>query len=627
MRQRLSASQPVRPSLEPARRVEGEGTGTIREDKEEHEEDAVGAQDEEDKNEENAGTDQEEDQEGRKPKMLPSPVGPSRREYEEHMCTHIPYRGWCPHCVRGKAPNAQHRRHRGDEDEKVIETHAPARIGLDFWFMSKDEEEGNRNPLVIMVDKQSKQHVSYAIGSKSVSDWIVRLLCESLETWGYAGKPLIIRTDGEPAIKALRRSISGFRQDNTQPEDVPPGEHESMGFVECMVKSTRNQFKTMRDALEYKIGREIPMSAHVIQWMVRWASGALSRYQIGSDGRTAYERLKGRRCRIPICSFGERVLYKELHSKGRDRRNKAVCDWKYGVYLGLAFRSNSAIIGTRDGVIRAYAVKRRPVERRWSYEEVTGVTGTPGAPDPKKPGKSQVPIRVEARIEEEIQDEDVPEVAKEGARPRRWRIRKADFEKMGYTKGCEGCRHTQAGMKGTHRGHSEECRKRIEEELRKTPEGKRRIEEAQDRFTAHEERQMEAEQQDTSGGGDQKRPGVTHVQEASTAHRRLAEGKNTADEDDAEESVDTLAHIMAKVLMGADVTEIYSQERVTKMARRYGLKAGIAMDLVNGYDFNKIEDRKRAWTHLKEQKPLFLIGSPSCTEFSVVQNSNKRQVQ
>ena len=107
--------------------------------------------------------------------------------------------------------------------------------------------------MVIMVDKQSNQHVPYAIGSKSVSDWIVRLLCESLETWGYAGKPLIIRTDGEPAIKALRRSISGFRQDNTQPEDVPPGEHESMGFVECMVKSTRNQFKTMRDALEYKI--------------------------------------------------------------------------------------------------------------------------------------------------------------------------------------------------------------------------------------------------------------------------------------------------------------------------------------------------------------------------------------
>ena len=46
-------------------------------------------------------------------------MGPSRREYEDQMCIHIPYRDWCPHCVRGKAPNAQHRRHRGYEDEKV----------------------------------------------------------------------------------------------------------------------------------------------------------------------------------------------------------------------------------------------------------------------------------------------------------------------------------------------------------------------------------------------------------------------------------------------------------------------------------------------------------------------------
>ena len=27
---------------------------------------------------------------------------PSRREIEEHMATHIPFRSWCPHCVRGK---------------------------------------------------------------------------------------------------------------------------------------------------------------------------------------------------------------------------------------------------------------------------------------------------------------------------------------------------------------------------------------------------------------------------------------------------------------------------------------------------------------------------------------------
>lgn len=111
---------------------------------------------------------------------------------------------------------------------------------------------------MIMVDKQKKQHVSYAVGSKIVSDWVVRLLCEDLDTWGYVGKPLILGTDWEPSIKAWRRSISGFRQDNTQPAYFPPGEHESMGFDECMVKSTRKQFKTVRDALESKSEIEIP---------------------------------------------------------------------------------------------------------------------------------------------------------------------------------------------------------------------------------------------------------------------------------------------------------------------------------------------------------------------------------
>ena len=28
-------------------------------------------------------------------------VKPSKEEWENHMRTHIPYRKWCPHCVRG----------------------------------------------------------------------------------------------------------------------------------------------------------------------------------------------------------------------------------------------------------------------------------------------------------------------------------------------------------------------------------------------------------------------------------------------------------------------------------------------------------------------------------------------
>jgi hypothetical protein len=48
---------------------------------------------------------------------------------------------------------------------------------------------------------------------------------------------------------------------------------------------------------------------------------------------------------------------------------------------------------------------------------------------------------------------------------RRFRIRKEDLEKFGYTAGCPGCK---AANRGTTAGnHAEECRKRLAEELEK----------------------------------------------------------------------------------------------------------------------------------------------------------------
>ena len=35
------------------------------------------------------------------PKLLPSPVVPSKQEIAEHEVSHIPPRPWCPHCGAG----------------------------------------------------------------------------------------------------------------------------------------------------------------------------------------------------------------------------------------------------------------------------------------------------------------------------------------------------------------------------------------------------------------------------------------------------------------------------------------------------------------------------------------------
>ena len=115
---------------------------------------------------------------------------------------------------------------------------------------------------------------------------------------------MIIRCDGEPAIRLIRQSVALFRKGKTVPEDIPPGEHEQMGFVEAMVKSTRNQFKTFRISLERSLGEGLPGDTPAPQWLIRWSSMTLTRYQVGTDGKTGYERLKNRICDMNICAFG-----------------------------------------------------------------------------------------------------------------------------------------------------------------------------------------------------------------------------------------------------------------------------------------------------------------------------------
>jgi hypothetical protein len=80
--------------------------------------------------------------------------------------------------------------------------------------------------------------------------------------------------------------------------------------------------------------------------------------------------------------------------------------------------------------------------------------------------------------------------------------------------------------------------------------------------------------------------------------------------------------IIAATILGVDITEVYSPERVAEVARRYGLVAGSSMDLTTGFDFTKESDRQLAWKRVKEETPFVLIGSPPRTYFSMLQELN-----
>eukprot|EP00972_Heterocapsa_arctica_P042629 6284415-Heterocapsa_arctica.AAC.1 len=70
--------------------------------------------------------------------------------------------------------------------------------------------------------------------------------------------------------------------------------------------------RTVKSALEFRIGATIRPTDVVIPWLVEHASQLYSRYRIGRDGRTPVERNRGRAVRRPVCEFGEQVLYMPL---------------------------------------------------------------------------------------------------------------------------------------------------------------------------------------------------------------------------------------------------------------------------------------------------------------------------
>ena len=105
----------------------------------------------------------------------------------------------------------------------------------------------------------------------------------------------------------------------------------------------------------------------------------LSIFKVGEDGKTAYQRQTGKRCITEVVPFADIVWYRELQASG-DRKRSLATKWKTGVWLGHARNSAEVLVGTPDGVVRAWAVRRRPAEERWNCDIIKRMPATPRDP-------------------------------------------------------------------------------------------------------------------------------------------------------------------------------------------------------------------------------------------------------
>ena len=102
------------------------------------------------------------------------------------------------------------------------------------------------------------------------------------------------------------------------------------------------------------------------------------------------------------------------------------------------------------------------------------------------------------------------------------------------------------------------------------------------------------------------------------------EVKENADVDMVVNAIQKIENMEKKEVNSVDVVELFSPPRVTKVAGELGLRAGMAMDLTNGWDFSLERHRQAAERYIRLVKPWIVIGSPECRMFSQLQHISRK---
>ena len=147
-------------------------------------------------------------------------------------------------------------------------------------------------------------------------------------------------------------------------ESSPVGSSQSNGFIERAIQDEEGHIRTIKMDLESRIKGKIPSSHDIVPWLIEYAAVLINWGQVGADGKTAYERLKGKKASLPGLQFGERVLWK-TNVVPKDRKHKMDSNWQDGVYLGQGTVSGEYLVGAKEGVFRPRTVQKVPVEKRW----------------------------------------------------------------------------------------------------------------------------------------------------------------------------------------------------------------------------------------------------------------------
>ena len=170
--------------------------------------------------------------------------------------THLPFRSWCPHCVSGKAPDRSHKKRENHDDKRIPE------IVFDYVFLASAEDD-ETIPIQVARDRRTQMLFAHVVPRKGmVCHHGADAMEKDIAKLGY--QEIILKSDGEPAIKAVQEEVKRRRTANTILENSARGDSRANGAAERAVKAVSEQVRVLRAGLQARLGSVIKGSHPVM---------------------------------------------------------------------------------------------------------------------------------------------------------------------------------------------------------------------------------------------------------------------------------------------------------------------------------------------------------------------------
>ena len=128
----------------------------------------------------------------------------------------------------------------------------------------------------------------------------------------------------------------------------PVGYSTSNGVAERTVQSTEKLNRVHKLAIGTRIKEKLSVCHPRFAWLVEFCADLYIRFQVGSDGKTAQQRLKGKHSNQVMVEFGTAVLFRVC---GKVQGSSMGERWFHGIFLGKKAGTEENIVMRENGSV------------------------------------------------------------------------------------------------------------------------------------------------------------------------------------------------------------------------------------------------------------------------------------